>query len=153
MAFALVPDMACKVKKTLTHTEWERIRKENERRAREMKGKRGKKEEKEREDEQSEEKARRVKRGLRALKEIKKYKSGMELLIRTLPFQRVVKEIIQGLRADLCLQSTAMMALQEAGETFLVGLLEHLNLCTLHAKHIKIMPKDIQLARHIWGDI
>ena len=75
----------------------------------------------------------------------------MELLIRRLPFQRVVKEIVQGLRVDLHLQSMVMMALQEVGETFLVGLLEQSNLCALHAKCITIMPKDIQLARHIQG--
>ena len=152
MAFALLPDMVCKMK-TLTCMEWDKIRRENERRAREMKGKRGRMEEKKGEDKQSEGKVRRVKRGLRALKEIKKYQSGKEVLIRRLPFKRVVKEIVQGLRADLCLQSTAMMALQEVGETFLVGLLEQSNLCTLHAKHVTIMPKDIQLARNIWGDI
>ena len=94
-----------------------------------------------------------MKRGLKALKEIKKYQSGTELLLQRLQFQRVVKEIIQGIRSDLCLQSTAMMALQEAGETFLVGLLEQSNLCALHATCITIMPKDIQLARCIWGDI
>ena len=89
---------------------------------------------------------------MRALKEIKKYQSGMELLIRRLPFQRLVKEIVQGLRADLCLQSTAMMALQEVGETFLEGLMEQSNLCALHAKHITIILKDVQLAR-LLGDI
>ena len=94
-----------------------------------------------------------MRRGLRALKEIRKYQSGTKLLIRRLPFQRVIKEIEQGMRADLWLQSTAMMALQEAGETFLVGLLEQSNLCGLHAKRVTIMPKDIQLARCIRGDV
>ena len=91
----------------------------------------------------------RMRRGLRALKEIRKYQSGTKLLIRRLPFQRVIKEIVQRMRGDLWLQSTAMMALQEAGETFLVGLLEQSNLCTLHAKQVTIMLKDIQLARCI----
>ena len=62
--------MACKMKKTPTCMERDKIRKENERRAREMKGKREKKEEKKGEDKQNEGKARRLKRGLRALKEI-----------------------------------------------------------------------------------
>ena len=113
----------------------------------------GKKAEKKGKDKEEEEKTRRVRRGLRALKEIKKYQSGTELLIRRLPFQRVVKEIMQGIRADLQLQSAAMMALQEVGETFLVGLLEQANLCALHTKWVTVMPKDIQLARHIWGDV
>ena len=46
-----------------------------------------------------------------------------------------------------------MKALQEAGEVFLVGLLEQVNLCTIHVKHVMIMLKDIQLARRIRGDI
>ena len=78
----------------------------------------GKKEEKKGKDKAEEEKTKRVRRGLRALKEIRKYQSGTKLLIRRLPFQRVIKEIVQGMRADLQLQSTAMTALQETGETF-----------------------------------
>ena len=46
-----------------------------------------------------------------------------------------------------------MMALQEAGETFLIGLLEQSNLCAVHARRVTIMPKDIQLARRIRGDV
>ena len=88
-----------------------------------------------------------MRRGLKALKEIKKYQSGAELLIRRLPFQRVVKEIAQGIRADLQFQIMAVKVLQEAGEAFLVGLLEQANLCVMHTKHVTVMPKDIQLAR------
>ena len=90
-------------------------------------------------------------RGLKALKEIRKYQSGTELLIQRLLFQRVVKEIAQGMRADLYFQTTAIMALQEVGEAFLVGLLGQANLCTIHAKCMAIMPKDIQLTRQIRG--
>ena len=80
----------------------EKIRKENERKAHEMKGKKagkkGKKEEKKGKDKAEEEKTKRMRRGLRALKEIRKYQSSTELLIRRLPFQRVVKEIVQGMQ-------------------------------------------------------
>ena len=69
-----------------------------------------------------------MRQGLKALKEIKKYQSGTEMLIRRLPFQRVVKEIVQKVQDDLRLQSTAILALQEVGETFLVGLLQQSNL-------------------------
>ena len=58
-----------------------------------------------------------------------------------------------GDKGDLQLQSTVMMVLQEAGETFLVGLMEQSNLCALHAKRVTIIPKDIQLARCIRGDV
>ena len=44
------------------------------------------------------------------------------------------------------------MALQEALEAYLVGLLEDANLCAVHAKRVTIMPKDIQLAQQIWGE-
>ena len=47
------------------------------------------------------EKIKRLRRGLKALKEIQKYQSGTKLLIRRLPFQRVVKEITQKIRQDL----------------------------------------------------
>jgi histone H3 len=35
-------------------------------------------------------------------------------------------------------------------EAYLLGLFEDTNLCAIHAKRVTIMPKDIQLARHIW---
>ena len=43
------------------------------------------------------------------------------------------------------------MVLQEAGEAFLVSLFEQANVCAIHAKHIIIMPKDVQLKRQIGG--
>ena len=77
----------------------------------------------------------------------------MELLIRKLPFQRLVREIAQNLtKANIRFQSGAIMALQEASEAYLVGLLEDSNLCAIHAKQVTIMPKDIQLARRIRGE-
>uniref|UniRef100_M1CDA0 Histone H3.2 n=1 Tax=Solanum tuberosum TaxID=4113 RepID=M1CDA0_SOLTU len=53
---------------------------------------------------------------------------------------------------DLRFQSSAVAALQEAAEAYLVGLFEDTNLCAIHAKRITIMPKDIQLARRIRGE-
>ena len=89
---------------------------------------------------------------MQALKEIQKYQKGADLLIRRLPFQRLVWEIVQKRREGLRLQSTAILALQEAGEAFLVGLLEQANICAIHVKQVIIMPKDIQLAWRIRGD-
>ncbi|CAH3159943.1 unnamed protein product [Porites lobata] len=57
-----------------------------------------------------------------------------ELLIRKLPFQRLVREIAQDFKTDLRFQSSAVMALQEASEAYLVGLFEDTNLCAIHAK-------------------
>uniref|UniRef100_A0A915HVE7 Histone H2A/H2B/H3 domain-containing protein n=1 Tax=Romanomermis culicivorax TaxID=13658 RepID=A0A915HVE7_ROMCU len=84
-----------------------------------------------------------------ALREIRRYQKSTELLIRKLPFQRLVREIAQDFKTDLRFQSSAVMALQEASEAYLVGLFEDTNLCAIHAKRVTIMPKDIQLARRI----
>ncbi|CAO2585707.1 Histone H3.3 [Lemmus lemmus] len=75
-----------------------------------------------------------------------------ELLIRKLPFQRLVREITQDFKTVLRFQSAAMGALQEASEAYLVGLFEDTNLCAIHAKRVTMMPKDIQLARRIRGE-
>ncbi|OWK13060.1 hypothetical protein Celaphus_00014537 [Cervus elaphus hippelaphus] len=90
--------------------------------------------------------------GTVALREIRRYQKSTELLIRKLPFQRLVREIAQDFKTDLRFQSSAVMALQEACEAYLVGLFEETNLCAIHAKRVTIMPKDIQLARRIRGE-
>merc|ERR1712119_52418 len=90
--------------------------------------------------------------GTVALREIRRYKKSTELLLRKLPFQRLVREIAQDFKTDLRFQSSAVMALQEASEAYLVGLFEDTNLCAIHSKRVTIMPKDIQLARRIRGE-
>ncbi|KAK2867617.1 hypothetical protein Q8A67_025734 [Cirrhinus molitorella] len=90
--------------------------------------------------------------GTVALREIRRYQKSTELLIRKLPFQRLVREIAQDFKTDLRFQSSAVMALQESSEAYLVGLFEDTNLCAIHAKRVTIMPKDIQLARRIRGE-
>ncbi|XP_055263023.1 uncharacterized protein LOC129543758 [Moschus berezovskii] len=69
--------------------------------------------------------------GTVALREIRRYQKSTELLIRKLPFQRLVREIAQDFKTDLRFQSSAVMALQEACEAYLVGLFEDTNLCCL----------------------
>jgi len=92
--------------------------------------------------------------GIVALRQIRRFQASTELLIRKLPFQRLVREIViknhkyEGLR----FQSAAMGALQEATEAYLVGLFEDTQLAALHAKRITIQPKDMQLARRIRGE-
>ena len=90
--------------------------------------------------------------GTVALREIRKYQKSTELLIRKLPFQRFVREIATVFKSDLRFQSSAVLALQEASESYLVGLFEDTNLCAIHAKRVTIMPKDMQLARRIRGE-
>ena len=88
----------------------------------------------------------------KSLKEIRKYQKSTELLIRKLPFQRLVREVAQDFKEDLHFQSSALMCLQEAAEIYMVDLLTETNLCALHAKRVTIQPKDIQLARRIRGE-
>ncbi|XP_039852773.1 histone H3.3-like [Panicum virgatum] len=90
--------------------------------------------------------------GTVALREIRKYQKGAELLIRKMPFQRLVREIAQFHKSDLRFQSHAVLALQEAAEAYLAGLFEDTNLCAIHAKRVTIMPKDVHLATRIRGE-
>ena len=90
--------------------------------------------------------------GTKALIEIRRFQKSTELLICKLPFQQLVREIAQGYETDLRFQSSAIVAFQEEAESFLIGLLEDANLYAIHAKHVTIMPKDIQLACCIHGD-
>ena len=90
--------------------------------------------------------------GTVALREIRRFQKSTELLIRKLPFQRLVREIASEYRSELRFQSSAVLALQEASEAYMVGLFEDTNLCAIHAKRVTIMPKDMQLARRIRGE-
>ncbi|KAJ7094671.1 histone H3 [Mycena belliarum] len=100
--------------------------------------------------------------GTVALREIRKYQKSTDLLLRKLPFARLVREIASEMTTDmndnyepgagLRWQSTALMALQEATEAYLVHLFEDANLCAIHAKRVTIMQRDIQLARRIRGE-
>ena len=90
--------------------------------------------------------------GTVALREIRRYQKSTDLLIRKLPFQRLVREIAQDFKTDLRFQGSGILALQEASEAYLVGIFEDSNLCAIHAKRVTIMPRDIQLARRIRGE-
>ena len=94
----------------------------------------------------------RFKPGTVSLREIRRYQKSTELLIRKLPFQRLVREIASETKNDLRFQSSAVLALQEAAEAYMVGLFEDTNLCAIHAKRVTIMPRDMQLARRIRGE-
>ena len=97
----------------------------------------------------------RFKAGTVALREIRKYQKSTDLLIRKLPFQRLVREILQSNLnpgVEFRLQASAVAALQEASEAYLTSLFETSNLCAIHAKRVTIQPKDIRLTRRIAND-
>uniref|UniRef100_A0A7S2FDY0 Core Histone H2A/H2B/H3 domain-containing protein n=2 Tax=Octactis speculum TaxID=3111310 RepID=A0A7S2FDY0_9STRA len=90
--------------------------------------------------------------GIKAIREIRKYQKSTELLLRKLPFARLVREVqLQFTNQQFRWQGDALLALQEAAEAHLVHLFEDANLCAIHAKRVTIMPKDMQLARRIRG--
>lgn len=90
--------------------------------------------------------------GTKALMEIRKYQKSTNLLIARMPFQRLVREIIQSVSSQvLRVRMSAVEALHEAAEAFIVGLFEDANLCAIHAKRVTVMVKDIVLARRIRG--
>ena len=97
--------------------------------------------------------------GLVALREIRRYQQSTECLIKRTPFNKLIKEILQEYRVcpdgpgtpsvQVRFQSTALAALQEAAENFIVGLFEDINLLAVHARRVTVMPQDIRLALRI----
>ena len=94
----------------------------------------------------------RLRPGTLALREIRKYQRSTELLLRKAPFQRLVRSIAHEFRPETRFRRSAVMALQESAEAYLVGLFEDTNMCAVHAKRVTIMQKDILLARRIRGE-
>ena len=99
----------------------------------------------------------RYKPGTVALREIRKVQKTTDLLIRKIPFQRVVREIAADFRAhsdnqDFKWQATAVLATQTEAEQYVTRLMEDTNEITIHKKHVTIMPKDLQLARRLRGE-
>ena len=90
--------------------------------------------------------------GTRALREIRFYQKSTALLLRRIPFLRLIREVAQDFKMDLRFTADATYTLQCASEDYLVRLFEDSNLCAIHAKRVTIMPKDIQLAWRIWGE-
>ena len=100
--------------------------------------------------------------GLLALREIQRYQQLTDCLIKRTLFNKLIKEIFQEYRVcpdgpgtpsvQVRFQSTALAALQEAAENFLVGLFEDVNLLAVHTKRVTVMPRDIRLALRIQGD-
>lgn len=96
--------------------------------------------------------ARRWRPGTVAMREIRKYQKGTEFLIRKAPFSRLVREAIKKTKESIRLSVSALEAIQDATESYMVGLLSDANLCTLHAKRVTLMTRDLKLARRLRGE-
>ncbi|KAI5147984.1 histone H3 [Enteropsectra breve] len=86
--------------------------------------------------------------GALALKEIRKYQKSTDLLIRKRPFQRLVRSLTN-FSEELRFQSAALVIFQEATENFLTSLLEDAYRCSVHAKRVTLMPRDLVLVYKI----
>ena len=86
--------------------------------------------------------------GTIARQEIRKYQLSTELLIPKLPFQRLVKEVA-GAIGPYRFQSTAILALHEAAEAYIVQLFQEADQCRYHSNRKTLMVKDLQLAHRI----
>ena len=90
--------------------------------------------------------------GTVAIREIKRYQKATTFMLAKAPFQRFIRSICDGIDGQLRFQSAALVALQEAAESYLTGLFEDANLCAIHANRVTVMKKDIVLARRIRGE-
>ena len=95
---------------------------------------------------------RRAKPGVVALREIRKFQKSTKCEIPKAAFQRLVREIAQGMKSDIRFDSMAILALQEAAEMYLVRVHEHANLCAIHARRVTVMAKDVVVARKLRGE-
>ena len=90
--------------------------------------------------------------GTVALRQVKKLQKSTELLIAKAPFSRPVREIADSQKVGLRFQSSAVAAIQEATEAFVVSLLSDANLTALHANRVTALPRDLQLVRRLRGE-
>ena len=113
-----------------------------------------KQEQKQKQKQEQKQKKHRYRPGTVALREIRVFQKSTNLLIKKLPFARLVREIGNKVAPEpFRWTAESYCALQEAAEDFIVHLLEDCNLAAIHAKRVTIMPKDMQLARRIRGPV
>ena len=84
--------------------------------------------------------------------QIRKYQKSVHHLIPRLAFQRLIKQLTQSKNPDVRFQTDALLALQEAAESYLVGIFQDANLCAIHGGRVTVMQKDLHLAMRIRGD-
>ncbi|KAH8612951.1 putative Core histone H2A H2B H3 H4 Histone like transcription factor [Trypanosoma vivax] len=67
-------------------------------------------------------------------------------------FQRLVREVSGAQKEGLRFQSSAILAAQEATESYIVSLLADTNRACIHSGRVTIQPKDIHLALCLRGE-
>jgi histone H3 len=90
--------------------------------------------------------------GTVALREIRKYQATTGTLIPKAPFRRLVREISSSVKETIRMRSTAIEALQEAAESYIISVIGDANLCAIHAKRVTLFPRDLHLALKLRGE-
>ena len=97
---------------------------------------------------------RQLKPGANSLREIQFYQRCQTFLIPVIPFQRLVREVVDEetmKETALCWQSIALFTLQTASEAYIAGFFHDVNLCAIHRRVVTINRKDIWLAIELRG--
>ncbi|XP_017888612.1 histone H3-like centromeric protein A [Ceratina calcarata] len=95
-----------------------------------------------------------ARRGVRVLREIRYLRKTVSLLIPRLPFCRVVREIMVTCFPNTeveRIQASALEALQEAAEAYLVQFFEDCVIMSMHANRVTIKVQDLRLVRYFRG--
>ena len=85
-------------------------------------------------------------KSVRIFREIRQAQQSTDLLLTKLPFQRLVREIVRAVRSDFRMSSDALLALQAGCEAHLINIIGNAYICSIHAKRVTLMQRDIQLA-------
>ena len=86
--------------------------------------------------------------GTVALRETRKFQKSTDLLINRSSFNRVIRQISDN---KYRYQATALLAIQEAAEAFMVQIFEEAQLSAIHGKRVTIFPRDLALVKRIRG--
>jgi len=94
----------------------------------------------------------RWKPGTVALREIRRYQKSVDTLIPKQPVRRLIREVASVYQDDLRFKRSALEALQEASESYLVDLFADANLCAIEHERVTVEPKDMRLAMRMRHD-
>jgi histone H3 len=93
--------------------------------------------------------ARRFHPGTVALREIRRLQKSTTLLLRKLPFSRIVREICQDIKVDTRIKRATFAALQEATEAYMIAEFERAHLIAIHSKRVSLQAKDLDCMRAV----
>ena len=97
-------------------------------------------------------KTRKFRPGTVALREVKRYQKSSSPLLAFSPFTRLVRDISESIAPGTRFQGQALQALQEAAESYLVGIFADSQLCAIHAGRVTLTLKDWRLAMRLRGE-